>query len=140
MKNIVYLSTSIKLLNDKQLIEILEIARKNNSERGVTGVLLYSEGTFIQVLEGSDEEVDNTFSKILGDTRHKNLIILIEDDIDKKSFADWSMGFATARADKTEELIGYLKSTDKLQTKGGDSAAITTLKTFIDTNNLSIAY
>jgi hypothetical protein len=52
MKNIVYVSAAVKLLDDDQLFDILSSSRKNNAERDVTGVLLYSEGVFIQVLEG----------------------------------------------------------------------------------------
>ena len=140
MKNIVYLSTAVKLLDDEQLIEILNSARENNAERNVTGVLLYSEGTFIQVIEGDNDDVDAIFSKIETDTRHKNLITLIDGPIQERSFSDWSMGFSTAKADKVDHLIGYLKHTDELSEKQDSSAAILTLQTFIETNKLLISY
>jgi hypothetical protein len=77
MKNIVYMSTSVTLLDDDQLIDILNSARKNNLKHNVTGVLLYSEGVFIQVLEGNEADVDVIFSKIQADARHKNIITLL---------------------------------------------------------------
>jgi hypothetical protein len=140
MKNIVYMSTSVTLPDDDQLIEILTSARKNNLKHNVSGVLLYSEGVFIQVLEGNEADVDLIFAKIQADTRHKNIMPLIDAPIQQRDFADWTMGFATADADKVADLVGYLKSTDTLNDKRQDSnVAIITLKTFIETNKLLIS-
>jgi hypothetical protein len=141
MKNIVYMSTSVTLLDDDQLIDILNSARKNNLKYNVTGVLLYSEGVFIQVLEGNEADVDAIFSKIQADTRHKNIMTLIDAPIEQRDFADWAMGFSTAHANKVADLVGYLKSTDKLNNrKQSGNVAIITLKTFIETNKLLISY
>ena len=140
MKNIVYVSSAYKLLNDDQLLNILTAARKNNTERDVTGILLYSEGTFMQVLEGHADDVSYIFSKIAGDARHKNIITLVDDHIDNKTFADWSMGFSTLRADKLNDIIGYLQSTDNLNTQQATSPAVLMIKTFIDSNKLTISY
>src|SRR6478735_2944782 len=109
MKNIVYLSTAVTLLNDDQLIDILTSARKNNAERDVSGMLLYSEGTFIQVLEGEDTQVDAIFAKIETDPRHKNLITLINGSIVHKNFARWAMGFNNVYYGKVADLFRYLK-------------------------------
>lgn len=140
MKNIIYLSTAIKLLSDDELINLLNEARKNNADHYISGVLLYSEGTFIQLLEGEDADVDYIYSKIKQDKRHKNMITLIDDPIQERNFSDWLMGFTSVKADKVTHLMGYLKSSDSLKAKDGNSAAAITLKTFIDTNNLHINY
>jgi hypothetical protein len=141
MKNIVYMSTSVTLLDDDQLIDILNSARKNNFKHNITGVLLYSEGVFIQVLEGNEADVDAIFSKIQADARHKNMITLIDKPIEQRDFADWAMGFLTVDADKVADLVGYLRSTDKLSnTKQSGNVALMTLKTFIETNKLLISY
>jgi hypothetical protein len=140
MKNIVYVSTAVKLLNDDQLLNILASSRKNNSERNVTGVLLYSEGTFIQALEGDDHDVDFIFSKIEKDLRHKNMITLINEPISHKSFSDWLMGFSTPRAEKLKDVLGYLQSVDILNANKDTSAAVMTIKTFIESNNLVVTY
>lgn len=132
------MSTALTLLNDEQLIDILNSARKNNIKHNITGVLLYSEGVFIQVIEGDEAGVDLAFAKIEKDFRHKNIITLIDQPIQHKSFADWAMGFATLRPDKVNDLIGYLRSTKELSAKSNSTAAIVTVKTFIDTNNLLI--
>lgn len=140
MKNIVYVSTAITLLDNNELLKILNTARKNNVERGVTGVLLYSDGIFVQVLEGEDADVDHIFTLIEKDTRHKNMITLIDEEIDTKGFPDWSMGFATPRTDKLKDVLGYLQSVDDLEANQSNSAAVMTLKTFIESNNLTVNY
>ncbi|RYU91225.1 BLUF domain-containing protein [Mucilaginibacter terrigena] len=140
MKNLVYISTAVKLLEDEQLINILTAARNNNLKHHVTGVLLYSDGTFIQVLEGEAGDVDTIMSKIETDPKHKNLITLIDEPIQQRNFPDWSMGFYTPKADKLADLIGYLRSTDKIEAKGDSGAAVITLKTFIESNKLSMSY
>ncbi|MES2061018.1 MAG: BLUF domain-containing protein [Bacteroidota bacterium] len=140
MKNIVYVSTAVKLLDDDQLLNILASSRKNNNELNVTGVLLYSEGTFIQALEGDNNDIDFIFSKIEKDLRHKNMITLINEQISQRSFSDWSMGFSTPRAEKLKDVLGYLQSVDSLNANKGTGAAIMTIKTFIESNNLIVTY
>jgi hypothetical protein len=138
MKNIIYLSTAIHLMGDEELIEILNVARQKNAQHNITGVLLYSEGTFLQILEGTDKEVDTIFASIKSDKRHKNIITLLNEAIDHKSFPDWAMGFTLVKPDKADELAGYLKAADKLTVKDGNSAAVSILKTFIENNKLAI--
>jgi hypothetical protein len=140
MKNIVYVSAAVKLLDDDQLFDILSSSRKNNAERDVTGVLLYSEGVFMQVLEGVGDDVDFIFSKIEQDLRHKNMITLIDEPISHKSFSDWSMGFTTPKADELKDILGYLQSVDSLNANKDTGAAIMFIKTFIESNNLTVTY
>jgi hypothetical protein len=140
MKNIVYVSTAVTLLDDNQLLDILTASRKNNAERGVTGVLLYSEGTFIQVLEGSDDDVDYILAQIEKDLRHKNMITLIDELISHKNFSDWFMGFSTPGADKFKGILGYLQSVNELNANQGSSPSVMMIKTFIESNNLTVNY
>ncbi|MBB5395467.1 BLUF domain-containing protein [Mucilaginibacter sp. AK015] len=140
MKNIVYISTAVKLMEDEQLVNLLNSARNMNLKHQVTGVLLYSEGTFIQVLEGNSSDVDHILSKIETDSRHKNLITLVDEPITERNFPEWSMGFYTPNADNITHLAGYLKSTNKIEGKRDGGAAVTMLKTFIESNKLSMSY
>jgi len=56
-------------------------------------MLLYSNGNFLQVLEGDQDAVQETFTRICRDTRHHNTILLTEEDVTDRHFANWSMGF-----------------------------------------------
>lgn len=140
MKNIVYVSNAVMLLDNDELLNILTTARKNNAKRGVTGVLLYSDRIFIQLLEGEDADVDYIFGEIEKDTRHKNMITLIDEDIHTKDFPDWSMGFSTPGPGKFKDIFGYLQSVDNLNANQSNSAAVMTLKSFIKSNNLTVNY
>lgn len=140
MKNIVYVSNAVMLLDNAELLNILTTARKNNAKRGVTGVLLYSDRIFIQLLEGDDADVDHIFGEIEKDARHKNMITLIDEEIHTKDFPDWSMGFSTPGPGKVKDILGYLQSVDNLKANQSNSAAVMTLKSFIESNNLTVNY
>ncbi|MEQ8662676.1 MAG: BLUF domain-containing protein [Gammaproteobacteria bacterium] len=74
--------------------ELLQRARANNARLGVSGILLYVDGSFFQVLEGEADVVDELFLRIAGDTRHGNVTEIIREPIVRRAFPDWSMGFA----------------------------------------------
>lgn len=89
---IIYMSSLVG--NDEaQIVPIVESARRNNSKNGVTGMLLYSAGNFMQVLEGDPDAVKATFDTIAQDTRHSNLFILDELRVGQREFGAWSMGY-----------------------------------------------
>jgi hypothetical protein len=138
MKNLVYVSTARTMLSDDALFDILALARKNNHERNVTGVLLYSEGTFIQVLEGANGDVDAIFKKIEQDVRHKNVIVLMNEPLLERNFPNWWMGFTSVDAGKSAAFIDNLITTDQILSETSDNTAVAMLKVFIESNNLVI--
>jgi hypothetical protein len=139
MKHIVYLSTAVYLMTDDELADILTVARTNNSKIDVTGILLYSGGTFIQVLEGMPEVINKLLKTIEDDLRHKNIIVIVDEDLEKRNFQDWSMGYSTIDIKKGKELIGYLKTTDEIKSSDSANRVFSILQTFINTNNLVIS-
>ena len=88
-----YVSTASHEMRRDDLVQILEIARSINRVNGVTGLLLFHGGHFLQVLEGKEEAVRETFARIREDRRHRQLEVLFESEVDEGEFADWSMGF-----------------------------------------------
>ena len=94
MHRIIYLSSAIKLFTDEEINNLLQISRLNNELKDITGLLLYSEGNFIQILEGSKVDIQETFEKIKLDTRHKNIITIINEPIKNRTFSDWRMGYS----------------------------------------------
>jgi Sensors of blue-light using FAD len=89
---IIYMS-SFASHDEAQIPAILESARRKNAENGIAGMLLYSNGTFMQVLEGGHEAVRATFETIKKDTRHYNIFTLDELLVGQRQFASWSMGY-----------------------------------------------
>lgn len=125
-------------MHENQLLDILHSSRIHNAAVNISGVLLYSEGTFIQLLEGRDKIIDALYKRIQADERHTNVITLVNQTTDEKSFEQWLMGFAVTDANKTEKLVGYLKSLNELDLDNKDSEAVLAIKAFIESSQLNI--
>jgi hypothetical protein len=89
----VYVSTATHWLTSAELSRLLTQARQRNRELGVTGVLLYSYGNFMQYLEGPTDAVAEVYEIIRRSALHKGLIELIHEPIDAREFGDWTMAF-----------------------------------------------
>lgn len=90
----VYASAAVHSFDKAELHDLLAIARDNNSRRDVTGMLLYQNRSFFQVLEGPGSEVDSLFEHISRDTRHTKVIKILRVPIEERSFAQWTMGYS----------------------------------------------
>ncbi|MDA8791792.1 BLUF domain-containing protein [Bacteriovoracaceae bacterium] len=96
MFQLVYLSFASPKFNnqeDKGLQEILNVANPNNESIGVTGMLLYKGGVFMQLLEGNKNVVLNLFGRIGTDLRHEGIKILVKQEVEGRLFTDWTMGY-----------------------------------------------
>jgi len=91
--SLVYVSVAADGLTEKDIQDILDVAREFNGKNHLTGMLLYREPYFIQALEGEKSIVDPLFAKISQDERHRNVILVFEEPIQRRTFAQWSMGF-----------------------------------------------
>jgi len=95
MKCITYVSTIVAGQNGAMIpngfSEIFRVARKNNAQHAITGVLSYRNGHYIQVIEGKDETVDQLFSNIQSDSRHDRVNVLLDVPIAELSFPSWEM-------------------------------------------------
>ncbi|AMR33773.1 hypothetical protein A0256_21210 [Mucilaginibacter sp. PAMC 26640] len=140
MTNLVYISTSKSILGDDVLLNILASARKYNEAHHVTGVLLYSDGTFIQALEGEAEDIDFIFARIQNDTRHKNILVMMEREISERNFPNWSMGFTKVNKTTADDFIDSMTSTKNILKSQSDDTSIAMLKTFIETNKLVVEH
>jgi hypothetical protein len=103
---LVYCSVAIRPFDTKDIVDLLTISRKNNEKFGITGMLLYIDETFFQVLEGNEESLHNLYKKIECDERHTKVVKLIEEPIDKRTFSDWSMGYAKASRAELSTIPG----------------------------------
>jgi hypothetical protein len=93
MYRVVYVSSAVEPFSEEELSELLNTSRRNNHKSGITGMLLYDGGNFMQILEGPKPEVTAVLAKIHGDSRHRGLITLMEEDGVDGEFQQWSMGF-----------------------------------------------
>ena len=93
---IIYISAGSVVFTEDALKELLAKARANNEAKGLSGLLLYHEGSFIQVLEGERAAVRATYVRINQDSRHSEVQVLFEGDVEERTFEGWSMGYVPA--------------------------------------------
>ncbi|MCZ4694949.1 hypothetical protein DWB61_08100 [Ancylomarina euxinus] len=105
--HIVYLSYSEKELSESELNGFLATIRRKNEIQNITGLLLYNDEAFIQVIEGKREIIQNLFKLISKDSRHSNMVKLLEEPIEKRDFPGWSMGFRKLNKQQTPRVPGY---------------------------------
>lgn len=102
----IYASTATQPFDEAQLAQLLHLARRRNAQLGLTGMLLYAEGSFFQVLEGSPEAVDGLYERIERDPRHGDVVCIVREPITHRSFDAWTMGFVNASARDLSGLVG----------------------------------
>jgi hypothetical protein len=71
---------------------ILSQSRQHNPVSGITGILCYGGGIFLQAIEGGRMQVSELFGHIMKDPRHKDVAVLDFEEIDERRFGGWSMG------------------------------------------------
>jgi len=106
MHQVVYSSAAVAAFSEAQLAELLAKARVNNERLGVTGMLLYHEGSFLQVVEGDPKVLDGLFETIGKDKRHHRVVPLLKREVDERHFDNWKMGFVLAKH-LPKNLPGY---------------------------------
>lgn len=125
-----YVSTAKIPMPRDALLELLQQAREANSADSITGLLLYHDGHFVQVLEGPETRVRELYERILRDPRHHDIAIVFEQAIDRREFADWSMGFKALDGSEWLEFPGVDGDCDDLRTvveKHGRAKALLTM-------------
>jgi hypothetical protein len=108
--HLIYCSAASRPMSTAALAGILTHARAYNGAHGLTGMLLYAEGSFFQVLEGTAEEIDTLFARIGRDPRHRRITRIIREPIRARTFSDWSMGFADIPASVLDGMAGVRSS------------------------------
>ncbi|MBN2800474.1 MAG: BLUF domain-containing protein [Deltaproteobacteria bacterium] len=94
MFHLIYSSVATRDFAADELVELAARSAANNASLDITGILLFSEGSFFQVLEGDAEELDPLFQRIAQDPRHTAVTMVIREPIARRDFADWSMGLS----------------------------------------------
>ncbi len=93
MYSVVYVSSATLSFSSAELMDLLARCQRNNQAAGVTGMLLYKNGNFMQVLEGEQSAVQGVYDRIAIDPRHTGVLRLLREDLRERQFPNWSMGF-----------------------------------------------
>jgi len=104
---IVYTSTASRLFGRGELVQLLRESVDRNQRAGITGLLLYKDGCFMQALEGDESRVIPLFSKIARDRRHHHVIPLVHEPIEERYFPDSAMAFRDLNSPELRDLAGY---------------------------------
>jgi Sensors of blue-light using FAD len=103
----VYTSTATAPFSKTDLMELLKGSVRRNTRAGITGLLLYQSGAFMQALEGEKQALTELFEKISHDPRHHHIIRLIQGPIPERNFPNSAMAFRDLDSPELRELPGY---------------------------------
>jgi len=121
---LVYISRSVELLSVDELDSLLVCARDANQSHSITGLLLYKDLSFLQVIEGPKKALETLFSSICNDARHFRIKVLVDYEvISERSFPEWSMGFQRLddqNALQPDGFSDFLESQWELELAGTD--------------------
>jgi Sensors of blue-light using FAD len=104
---IVYTSTAAENFGRLELLDMLAGSVRRNKKAGITGLLLFKDGCFMQALEGEEPAVKALFAKICRDPRHHHVIPLLQEPIEKRYFPDFAMAFRDLDTLGLQDLPGY---------------------------------
>ncbi len=104
LDSLVYVSSALRLLSHEEIDYLLRRARERNKEYGVTGILLYIGGNFMQYIEGPRENLDIIYKIIQEDELHSGIILVSREAIESRQFGDWAMAY------QTRDVEGYVGS------------------------------
>ncbi|WP_203255877.1 BLUF domain-containing protein [Hyunsoonleella ulvae] len=116
LKTICYVSSCSITESIDSIKSIYNKAKANNLKHHISGILIFHKGNFLQILEGRAEQVDTTFNKIKNDTRHSNIIKVINTNIEERIFEDYNFGFTVVKTStefkELNEYLNWLKNAD----------------------------
>jgi hypothetical protein len=102
-----YISASSKPFSKAELRGLLKQANERNAKARTTGMMLYKNGRFMQILEGPKAAVKTTFGRISKDPRHYGIILLIKETAEERHFPDWPMAFRDLDSPEQRAVPGY---------------------------------
>jgi hypothetical protein len=108
--HLLYRSQAVTPLSDAELTALVDQAQQWNEQHHITGLLCYSHGQFVQVLEGAAADVHALYARIRQDRRHHQVQTLSDYATATRWFADWRMAFVSIEPPAFYWLLGYLEA------------------------------
>lgn len=114
MFRLCYISSSRVPIDEALVDDILAVSRRNNRAAGLTGLLVAGQRRFLQLLEGEERSVRETYLRIRRDPRHFACVMIGEGAIAARQFGDWDMGMVRpgCDGDDYEALTSLIASID----------------------------
>lgn len=121
LSSLTYMSSAVGKPRQSDIDHLLTRARIRNEREQVTGILLFAEGSFMQVIEGPEAGIERVYSAIVSDPMHHNILELLHESIEMREFAQWSMAYrevGSREVDLRDDLAA------KLDAPPGDLSAV----------------
>jgi hypothetical protein len=113
-----YVSSVNPNLTEDDIHELLKYTRNRNNDIGITGILLFSDGNFFQVLEGKKSLIKSLLLRIIEDERHNNVMIIFEKEVYQTKFDEYQSDFISLDSCfQSENIELYLSQIEKLNPK-----------------------
>jgi hypothetical protein len=140
MYRIIYLSSATNILTKEEINYLLVKSKSYNIKSNITGLLIYIDGDFLQVIEGEKEEVITLFELIKTDKRHKHVITVFKAEVTERQFPNWSMGFSKTNYEELQKMEGFQSIDKKKLSNISDKMAVTFINTFTKSHRNEIVF
>ena len=106
-RSLLYVSRAVKADDSEATESILGSARAYNLSHGITGILCYGGGIFLQAIEGGRSAVNALYNQIVADQRHQDVVLLHYEEIAQRHFSGWTMGQVNLSKLNTSIVLKY---------------------------------
>jgi hypothetical protein len=128
--HVLYRSRATQAPTEADLQALLEQARTYNAQQQITGLLLYSDGHFVQLVEGAEDVVRALYARLQQDPRHTQVVTLSDGPGPQRWFADWHMAFGQVEASQLHQVLEVVQTHMPLLVPLADSHLQTLLQFF----------
>ena len=104
---LLYVSRAVDPKANEETDSILDSSRQHNIANGITGILCYGGGIYLQAIEGGRKQVNELYGHIVRDTRHKDVVLLDYEEITERRFGGWTMGKVNLSKLNTSIVLKY---------------------------------
>ena len=104
---LLYVSRALDANASAATDSILAVAREHNMANGITGILCYGGGIYLQAIEGGRNQVNNLYGQIVSDKRHTDVVLLNYEEIAERRFGGWTMGQVNLSKLNTSVVLKY---------------------------------
>jgi hypothetical protein len=105
---ITYVSKASIEFGTSDLVKLLIDARNFNQSNEITGILIFENNRFLQVIEGMAETIESLYQKIVDDGRHHDVNMIASTQLDARRFPKWTMAFAEPGSLAVSHFRGFL--------------------------------
>lgn len=124
LSSCLYVSTAAPWLSLERLDDLVAQARAINAANGITGILLYGGGNFMQYFEGPKSSVQVLRKRLESDPRHYDVHFLLHAGIPQQRFPSWTMGFVSSDPNRMRAGFAMLADDQNLMAQLFEASSV----------------